>query len=93
MEFEWDEAKELRNIAKHGISFARSVETFREPHGLKIRDAAHSNIESRFLWVGKDSKGKILTTRFTMRGKKIRIIGCGAWRKYRKIYYETKNQE
>lgn len=88
MEFEWDETKELKNIAKHGISFARSVETFRDPHGLKIRDSAHSDTEPRFLWVGRDSNGAVLTTRFTLRGKKIRTIGCGEWRKYRSIYYE-----
>ena len=93
MEFEWDELKELKNITKHGISFARSVETFKDPYGRKVRDSEHSESESRFIWVGEDSNKEVLTTRFTVRGKKIRIIGCGAWRKYRKIYYETKNKE
>lgn len=34
MEFEWDEEKEQKNIAKHGISFARPVQTFRDPRGV-----------------------------------------------------------
>lgn len=93
MEFEWDEDKEQKNLVKHGISFARAVQTFRDPRGVMLVDLTHSEKEERLLWVGKDSDGKILTTRFTVRGKTIRIIGCGRWRKYRKIYENAKEKE
>lgn len=45
MYFEWDEKKDLQNFTKHGISFARSVETFRDPNGVKLQDPSHSTNE------------------------------------------------
>ena len=89
MDFEWDAAKERINVRKHGVSFARAAETFRDPYGIKLKDTQHSKGEERFLWVGKDADGNLLTTRFTMRGAKVRIIGCANWRKFRRYYYEA----
>jgi len=86
VEFEWDESKEKENLRKHGVSFACAVESFRDPKGIRLIDSAHSSSEQRFYWVGKDSDGRIVTTRFTERGSKIRIIGCGYWRKFRRHY-------
>lgn len=91
MEFEWDESKERENIRKHGVSFARAVESFRDPRGIRLVDESHSLGEPRYYWVGKDASGKIVVTRFTERGARIRIIGCGQWRKFRR-YYEEANK-
>lgn len=89
MNFEWDYLKEIENIKKHKINFAEAVETFSDPSGIAFVDKKHSKEEQRFYWVGKSSKGKILTTRYTRRGSKIRIIGSAEWRKFRRLYYET----
>jgi uncharacterized DUF497 family protein len=89
MEFEWDESKEQENLRKHRVSFARAVESFRDPKGIRLVDELHSTNEKRFYWVGKDKSGKVLVTRFTERSSKIRIIGCGYWRKYTRYYNET----
>lgn len=89
MEFEWNESKEKENIRKHGIPFAKGIECFFDPLGIVLEDIRHSSQEKRLFWVGKDASGRILTTRFTRRGSKIRIIGCAEWRKYRKVYDET----
>ena len=91
VEFEWDEAKERQNLRKHGISFVSAIEAFRDPRGIKLIDERHSGSEPRFFWVGRDSSGRVLTTRFTQRGAKIRIIGCGHWRKFARHYYEAEN--
>ncbi|MCC6424476.1 MAG: BrnT family toxin [Phycisphaerales bacterium] len=89
MEFEWDESKERDNLRKHGVSFAHAIEAFRDPKGIRLKDVTHSSTERRYYWVGEDLSGKIITVRFTQRGAKIRIIGCGYWRKYRRYYYEA----
>jgi uncharacterized DUF497 family protein len=89
MDFEWDYSKDFENQEKHGISFAEAIETFFDPLGIVIEDTKHSSSEERFYWVGKSESGKVLTTRFTRRGDKIRIIGCAEWRKFRRIYYEA----
>lgn len=90
MEFEWDSVKELSNLNKHGVPFAEAIETFFDPNGFQMMDTNHSEGESRFYWVGKTNKDRILTTWFTRRGNVIRIIGCAEWRKFRRLYETTK---
>ena len=88
MEFEWDLRKEAENIKKHRIPFLEAVETFSDPSGFAMRDDKHSTDEDRFYWIGKTGKGRILTTRYTKRGNRIRIIGSAEWREFRSLYYE-----
>ena len=42
MEFEWDASKEADNLRKHRVSFAEAVESFFDPHGLRLVDETHS---------------------------------------------------
>jgi uncharacterized DUF497 family protein len=93
MEFEWDFGKERENQKKHKVSFSEAVETFSDPDGIQLVDTSHSNTEDRFYWVGKSGSGRILTTRFTKRGSKIRIIGSAEWRKFRRFYEAAQNDE
>lgn len=89
MEFEWDLSKELDNVRKHGVTFSEAVESFFDPLGFQLVDVKHSREEGRFYWIGKSDNGRVLTTRFTRRGQKIRIIGSAEWRKFRRLYDET----
>lgn len=89
MDFEWDLSKDLENIRKHRVTFAEAVESFRDPRGVQLIDARHSEKEQRFYWVGQAASGRVLTTWFTRRGNSIRIIGSAEWRKFRRYYYET----
>jgi len=85
MKFEWDEEKNLANIAKHGISFEKAVRAFLDPK-RKIRfNERHSAVEMRYYCLGMVGE-RVMTVRFTMRGSKVRIIGAGFWREGRKIY-------
>lgn len=88
-EFEWDLNKQTQNFEKHGVVFSDSVASFDDPKGFKIYDNIHSWNEDRFYWIGKDSHGRILTTWFTMRENRIRIIGSAELRKFRRLYYEN----
>ena len=38
MNFEWDEAKNRRNLAKHRISFENAKLVFDDPHALSFQD-------------------------------------------------------
>lgn len=91
-DFEWDSSKERENIKKHGVSFTEAVESFFDPLGFAMRDNKHSESEERFFWIGESYGGRILTTRYTKRGRKIRIIGSAQWRNFSKIYETTKNK-
>ncbi|MEP6890882.1 MAG: BrnT family toxin [Nitrospirota bacterium] len=86
MEFEWALSKELENLRKHGVTFSGAVESFLDPQGFQLVDEKHSVREKRFFWVGRLSTGRVLTTRFTKRGDKIRIFGSADWGKFRRLY-------
>jgi len=88
--FEWDPGKDLENQKKHGVSFSFAQDAFLDSKRVILEDVTHSLSEKRFYCVGNVGDG-ILTVRFTFRGKIIRIIGAGYWRKGKSIY-EKENQ-
>lgn len=88
--FEWDEKKNAENILKHGVDFKTAQYAFLDPKRIIAEDKIHSTNEKRFYIFGM-VKGGVLTVRFTYRGKNIRIIGAGYWRRGKAIY-EKANQ-
>ena len=93
MNFEWDESKADENLLKHGVSFAEAVESFSEPDGFALDDVKHSKSEKRHYWVGKSTRGRVLTTRYTRRGANIRIIGSAEWREFKDLYEKANSKE
>jgi uncharacterized DUF497 family protein len=89
-EFEWDENKDLKNRAKHGISFERAQYAFADKYRIIAEDLEHSFFEKRYYCFGKIDRD-IVTVRFVYRNNKIRIFGAGYWRKGKQIY-EKQNQ-
>lgn len=83
--FEWDDAKDRINRAKHGISFALAQTAFFDPHRVIAEDMGHSGAEPRYFCFGKVGHG-VMTVRFTYRAHRIRIFGAGYWRKGKRIY-------
>ncbi len=45
LEFEWDEAKAVSNVAKHGVSFEEAASAFGDRLSLTITDPEHSEEE------------------------------------------------
>jgi len=88
MTFEWDEKKNQENIQKHNVSFEIAQEAFFDKNRIIIKDRNHSKNEERFFCIGNIGIG-IVTVRFTIRDKNIRIFGAGYWREGR-IRYEQK---
>jgi len=88
--FEWDDAKDRQNQAKHGVPFALAQLAFLDPKRVIAEDPKHSSEEDRYYCIGRVGDG-ILTVRFTYRGHVIRLFGAGYWRKGKQIY-ETENQ-
>jgi uncharacterized DUF497 family protein len=86
--FEWDEAKDRINRAKHGVAFELAQVAFLDPQRVIAEDVAHSGREKRYYCIGRAGDG-VLTVRFTYRESVIRIFGAGYWRKGRKVYEKT----
>jgi uncharacterized DUF497 family protein len=74
--FEWDEAKNRANQAKHGVSFERAQLAFADPRRVIRPDLSHSALEQRFFCLGLVDGG-VLTVRFTLREERTRIFGAG----------------
>jgi uncharacterized protein len=74
----WDDAKNLANQKKHGISFEEARALF--DHGrdyLEIFDKTHSDEEDRFIAIGPIGKGLVLVV-YTTRDddETIRLISA-----------------
>jgi uncharacterized protein len=72
--FEWDEAKDLANQKKHGISFEEAKSVFSDPRSITIADEAHSDEEDRYIDIGLSSRGRVIVVCYTDRPPNIRII-------------------
>lgn len=72
MDYEWDSAKAVANLRKHGIPFER-VLLFEWVDALIEGDVRHPYGEHRFYALGK-IEGRIHALIFTRRGQAIRVI-------------------
>ena len=88
MEFEWDEAKNMANIRKHGIGFDTAKQIF---EGMVATSGDHRRDygEERRISIGRVEPGAVIVVAHTARGGRIRLISARpASRKERKTYYE-----
>ena len=77
MRVAWDEAKDLENRKKHGISFKEAKELFTSGVDyLEIFDEAHSELEDRFIAIGPIARGLILVVWTERDEETIRIISA-----------------
>jgi hypothetical protein len=73
----WDEAKNLANQRKHGVSFQEASELFLSTIDyLEIFDDVHSDLEDRFIAVGPISRGLVLVVWTERDEDTIRIISA-----------------
>lgn len=87
-DFEWDPIKDILNQQKHHVSFEEAQDAFADVKRIITADLTHRSIETRYYCLG-NVDGEVMTVRFTIRNRKIRIFGAGYWRKGRRIYEET----
>ena len=86
MKFEWDEAKNLKNITKHHLSFERAVTIF-AGLVLSTEDTRKHYGEMRYQVIGKTVDGVITLVVHTNRKGVTRIISARiANKRERRIY-------
>ena len=76
MEFEWDEAKAVANLAKHGVSFEEAVTLFNDPLYVDFYDPRHSHDEHRYIIIGESRQGRVLMMSYAEREDTIRPISA-----------------
>ena len=74
MQFEWDSAKAVANLSKHGVSFDEAKTAFNDPLYVDFYDPDHSDEEHRYIIIGQSQQGRLLMVSYTERNDTIRII-------------------
>jgi uncharacterized protein len=90
MNFEWDEAKNAANRAKHGIAF-ESVAGFDWETSVAFERTRKSDSEQRFVAVGQLG-GKLYSIIYTWRTGTLRIISMRRSNKAEERAYEEKTK-
>ncbi|MYE83733.1 MAG: BrnT family toxin [Gammaproteobacteria bacterium] len=75
MDTTWDPAKARSNLIKHGIAFEDAEVVLADPSGL-TREDPDARAEHRFITVGTDAVGRVLTVVYTYRGDRVRLISA-----------------
>ncbi len=93
MKFEWDKAKELSNVSKHGVTFEQASYVFADPYALSLYDDAHSDSENRWIMLGRSLGKTLLLVVHTFRDDNdvelVRIISARrATKQEKKIYHQ-----
>jgi uncharacterized DUF497 family protein len=88
--FEWNEEKARANLKKHQVSFEEAKTVFNDPLAITIPDPQHSVDESRYIDIGRSSRGRTLVVVYAERKGSIRIISSReATRLERQRYEES----
>jgi len=91
MQWEWDDAKNVANTEKHGVSFEEALQVFTDPNGIEKEDLAHSTPKERRFWrTGRLKSGRIVTVVYTLQGDNIRLISAQERRRERREYEQAK---
>ena len=86
MQYEWDEAKRVSNLRKHGYDFADADLVFENPDKLTLPNTRRGDSRLRDIALVK-VQGRILTLVYVVRGYNIRVISFRrASRKERRDY-------
>jgi uncharacterized DUF497 family protein len=88
VKFEWDDAKAIGNLKKHGVSFGEATEVFYDPNALEDYDAEHSVVESRFFIIGLSSRRLLYVIYAERVGDVVRIISARKAKQVERENYE-----
>jgi hypothetical protein len=73
--FEWDDAKALSNLAKHGVEFSDVIRVFRDPRRIELDTSRPHDREPRMKIIGA-IQGRLFAVVYTSRAGATRIISA-----------------
>jgi uncharacterized protein len=90
--FQWDDAKAIANVARHGVTFEMAREALKDAFALDWLDESEDYGEDRFAVIGM-TEGRLLFVAYTMRGESIRIISARLAEPFERRRYHEENKE
>ncbi len=87
--FEWDEGKNRENRRKHGVTFEEARSVFFDEEAVEFEDVEHSDVEERFLMLGRSARLRIVLVSYCLRneGSTIRIVSARKATKNEREFY------
>jgi uncharacterized protein len=85
MRFEWDEAKRIANLKKHGIDFLDAIPMF-DGDTVTVEDSRYDYGETRFISLGM-IKGRVIVVIHTEQEQVIRIISARKATRYEELRF------
>lgn len=97
IDYEWDNAKALSNLNKHGITFDQAATVFLDSLALTVFDSAHSQDEERWFTLGHAAGGVLLAVAHTYQASgsataRVRIISARSASKRERRFYEDESR-
>ena len=90
MEVTWDEAKNLANRKRHGVSFEDASKLFTSGADyLELFDGAHSDLEERFIAIGPIELGVVLLVWTERDEDVVRIISARSATAHEQALYHS----
>jgi uncharacterized DUF497 family protein len=74
--FEWDSAKAIANVRKHGVTFDEASTVFGDPLALLMPDPDYSDDEARYLLLGTSAYQRLVVVAFVERPPRTRLISA-----------------
>lgn len=88
--FEWDKWNTDKNWQKHGVSTEEAEQAFFDKKKITTDDVLHSQIEKRYILIGKTKKERLLYIVYTIRNDAVRVISArDTNRRENKLYEEA----
>ena len=87
--YEWNPAKAAENFQKHGVLFAHACSSLEDERALTFEDSPTED-ERRWVCLGMDGLGRILTVVYAWRNDKIRLISARRATRRERDQYEGK---
>jgi uncharacterized DUF497 family protein len=87
-EFEWDDAKNRKNLRRHHISFLDARYVFNDPLKITIPDITHDEED---LWIAIGLAERLIFVVYTERGDRKRLISARIATKAEEEIYNARN--
>jgi uncharacterized DUF497 family protein len=94
LRFEWDQEKDMTNMAKHGIHFSEILAVFDDPHFLERYDRLNSSLdETRYIGLGMLDNVLPLLVCYTERAGRTRLFSVRKTSPEEKREYEQYHKQ
>ena len=87
MDYEWDPEKAAENLRAHHVRLSYAADVLEDAYALTREDASAQG-EQRWVSVGMDGLGRVLTVVYMYRGECIRLISARRATRREREYYE-----